>query len=89
MALALLCPAAAQPAGPHYAAAEAAFRRGDAREAELEAKLALQQNPLDAKSHFLLACLLEERGVIVAILCDSGSKYLSERFWSDDEHQTG
>jgi len=30
-----------------------------------------------------------ERGVIVTILCDSGSKYLSERFWSEDEHQTG
>jgi len=25
-----------------------------------------------------------ERAVFVTILCDSGDKYLSERFWEDD-----
>jgi Flp pilus assembly protein TadD len=30
--------------------------------ANLEVKLALQDNPLDAASHFLLGCLLEQKG---------------------------
>ena len=25
----------------------------------------------------------DERGVVVTILCDSGDKYLSERFWDE------
>ncbi len=29
----------------------------------------------------------DERAVFVTILCDSGDKYLSERFWQEDENQ--
>lgn len=59
-----LQPAAAQAkqTGNHYQAARAAFLEGNAAKAELEVKLALQENALDAKAHFLFACLLEQRG---------------------------
>ena len=51
-----------QPASDHYQAARAAFMDGNTAKADLEVKLALQENPLDAKSHFLLGCLLEQQG---------------------------
>ena len=46
----------------HYDAARAALIAGNTDEAALEVKLALQDNPLDASSHFLLGCLLEQKG---------------------------
>jgi tetratricopeptide (TPR) repeat protein len=46
----------------HYQSARAALVEGDVAKAELEVKLALQDDPLDAASHFLLGCLLEQRG---------------------------
>jgi Flp pilus assembly protein TadD len=63
-ATATVKPAAAQgqPTGNHYQAARAAFMNGDKAKADLEVKLALQENPLDAKAHFLLGCLLEQKG---------------------------
>src|SRR3990172_594530 len=64
-----LQPAAAQVQPPkphlpekHYEAARAALMRGDRAKALREVKLALQDNPLDAASHFLLGCLLEQTG---------------------------
>ena len=54
--------AAAQSPAPHYQAARAAFLDGDVGKADLEVRLALQDNPNDADSHFLLGCLLERRG---------------------------
>lgn len=45
-----------------YQAARAALMKGNTDKAELEVKLALQDNPLDAASHFLLGCLLERKG---------------------------
>jgi Flp pilus assembly protein TadD len=36
--------------------------RGNTDKANIEVKLALQDNPLDAASHFLLGCLLERKG---------------------------
>jgi len=51
-----------QPLEGHYQAARAALTRGDTDKAKLEVKLALQDNPLDAASHFLLASLLERQG---------------------------
>jgi len=69
LALAGLKPAAAQLQPPkpprpelHYQAARAALRGGNLDKANLEVKLALQDNPLDAESHFLLGCLLERKG---------------------------
>jgi len=66
---AVLEPAAVQvqppkPQSPkaHYQAARAALMRGSTDKANLEVKLALQDNPLDAASHFLLGCLLERKG---------------------------
>jgi len=66
---AVLEPAAAQvqppkplPPKAHYQAARAALMRGNTDKANLEVKLALQDNPLDAASHFLLGCLLERKG---------------------------
>jgi Tfp pilus assembly protein PilF len=47
---------------PHYQAAHAAFTSGNVTKANLEVKLALQANPTDAASHFLLGCLLERQG---------------------------
>jgi len=64
-----LQPAAAQVQAPkpqapekHYEAARAALMGGDRAKALREVKLALQDNPLDAASHFLLGCLLERTG---------------------------
>lgn len=59
--------AQAQPPKPqqpdnHYQAARTALMAGNTDKATLEVKLALQKNPLDAASHFLLGCLLERRG---------------------------
>jgi Tfp pilus assembly protein PilF len=51
-----------QPPEKHYQAARAALADGNMDKADLELKLALQDNPLDAASHFLLGCLLERRG---------------------------
>jgi Tfp pilus assembly protein PilF len=50
------------PADQHYRAARAAFIAGNLDKANLEVKLALQDNPTDAAAHFLLASLLERRG---------------------------
>jgi tetratricopeptide (TPR) repeat protein len=52
----------AQPPGKHYQAARAAMLAGEMEKADLEVKLALQDNPLDAASNSLLACLLEHKG---------------------------
>ena len=54
--------AQAQPAGTHIEATRAALAEGDVERACLEVKLALQDNPFEAKSHFLFGCLLEMRG---------------------------
>jgi Tfp pilus assembly protein PilF len=51
-----------QPQEKHYRAARAALMGGNTDKANLEVKLALQDNPLDAASHFLLGCLLERKG---------------------------
>ncbi len=51
-----------QPPEKHYQAARAALMEGNLDKANREVKLALQDNPLDAASHFLLGCLLEEKG---------------------------
>jgi tetratricopeptide (TPR) repeat protein len=55
-------PSQPQPPGVHYQAARAALMGGNMEKANLEAKLALQDNPLDAASHFLLGCLLVRKG---------------------------
>ena len=52
-------PSKSQPPKTHYQAALAALKAGNMDKADLEVKLALQDNPLDASSHFLLGCLLE------------------------------
>jgi Flp pilus assembly protein TadD len=54
--------AQAPPPAQHYQVARAAFLEGNVDKAELEVRLALQDNPDDADSHFLLGCLLERRG---------------------------
>jgi Tfp pilus assembly protein PilF len=46
----------------HYQAAQTALMRGDVEKADFELKLALQDNPLDARSHLLFGCLLEMKG---------------------------
>jgi Flp pilus assembly protein TadD len=51
-----------QPPETHYQAARAALKEGHRAKADLEVKLALQDDPLDAPSHFLFACLLEREG---------------------------
>jgi tetratricopeptide (TPR) repeat protein len=51
-----------QPSDKHYQAARAALMRGDLEKANVEVKLALQDGPLDAKSHYLFGCLLEMKG---------------------------
>ena len=51
-----------QPAKTHYQSALAELKGGNTDKASLEVKLALQDNPLDAASHFLLGCLLERKG---------------------------
>ena len=42
-----------QPLNTHYQSALADLRKGNTDKANLEVKLALQDNPLDAGSHFL------------------------------------
>lgn len=51
-----------QPQNTHYQAARAALLKGDLATASREVKLALQDNPLDAESHFMLGCLLQAKG---------------------------
>jgi len=51
-----------QPQNTHYQAALADLKGGNTDKATLEVKLALQENPLDAPSHFLLGSLLERKG---------------------------
>ena len=55
-------PPKAQPPKTHYQAALAELKAGNMDKATLKVKLALQENPLDASSHFLLGCLLEQKG---------------------------
>jgi Tfp pilus assembly protein PilF len=54
--------AEASRSGEHRRAARAALERGETDEAQLALRLALQENPLDASSHYLLACLLAQQG---------------------------
>jgi tetratricopeptide (TPR) repeat protein len=61
-AAAQIQPQKPQPPEKHYQAARAALMEGNLDKANLEVKLALQDNPLDAASHFLLGCLLEQKG---------------------------
>ena len=51
-----------QPLNTHYQTALADLKGGNTDKANLEVKLALQENPLDAASHFLFGCLLERKG---------------------------
>ena len=51
-----------QPQNTHYQTALADLKGGNTDKATLEVKLALQENPLDAPSHFLLGSLLERKG---------------------------
>jgi len=46
----------------HYQTALADLKGGNTEKATLEVKLAIQENPLDAASHFLFGCLLERNG---------------------------
>ncbi len=62
LGIVMLASAIEQPAEKHYQAARAALAKGNLAKAEREVKLALQDNPLDAKSHFLLGCLLAAKG---------------------------
>jgi len=55
-------PPKAQPPKTHYQAALAELKAGNMDKASIKVKLALQENPLDAPSHFLLGCLLEYKG---------------------------
>jgi len=50
------------PLDRHYEAARLAIASGDTEQAKRELKLSLQDNPLDGKSHFLLASLLGQEG---------------------------
>jgi Flp pilus assembly protein TadD len=50
------------PPAQHYQTARAALIAGNMNKADLEMKLALQDNPLDAEAHFLFGCLLERKG---------------------------
>jgi Tfp pilus assembly protein PilF len=64
-ATAVLAACAAQPPAaprPHYDFARAAAAAGDDAAAGREVKLALQDDPLDARSHFLEGCLLARHG---------------------------
>jgi Tfp pilus assembly protein PilF len=51
-----------QPPKTHYQAALAELKAGNTEKASIEVKLALQDNPLDASSHFLFGCLLASKG---------------------------
>ena len=55
-------PSKPQPPEKHYQAARDALTKGDAVTATIEVKLALQENPLNAAAHFLLASLLALQG---------------------------
>ncbi len=55
-------PPKSRPRVRHYEVARDALVGGDIDKANLEVKLALQDNPLDSASHFLLGCLLERKG---------------------------
>ncbi|HEX9204972.1 MAG TPA: tetratricopeptide repeat protein, partial [Candidatus Deferrimicrobiaceae bacterium] len=55
-------PSNLQPPNTHYQTALADLREGNTDKAALEVKLALQENPLDAASHYLFGCLLERKG---------------------------
>jgi Flp pilus assembly protein TadD len=55
-------PSQPQPPEAHYQAARAALIEGNMEKATLEVKLALQDNPLDAASHFLFGSLLARKG---------------------------
>ena len=46
----------------HYEAARTALASGDTDRAKRELKLSLQDNPLDGRSHFLLASILAREG---------------------------
>ncbi len=59
-----LMAATVQPLEAHYQAARAALANGDTEKAKRELKLSLQDNPLHAQSHFLLASLLGREGEI-------------------------
>jgi tetratricopeptide (TPR) repeat protein len=52
----------AQSLQEHYPAALAALAKGDTGKAKRELKLSLQENPLHAEAHFLLASLLGREG---------------------------
>lgn len=60
--LALTAGAEVPSQGKHYQAAQTALTRGDSDLAKRELKLFLQDNPLHAESHFLLASLLARDG---------------------------
>jgi Tfp pilus assembly protein PilF len=49
-------------ADQHYQSARAAFLAGNLTTADLEVRLAIQGNPANAASHFLLGCVLERKG---------------------------
>jgi tetratricopeptide (TPR) repeat protein len=51
-----------QPLENHYEAARVALSKGDMSKAKRELKLSLQENPLHAEAHFLLASLLGREG---------------------------
>jgi len=57
------CASAGHPTAESRAAdASAALARGDIDSADSELKLALQADPLDARSHHLLGCVLAQKG---------------------------
>lgn len=55
-------PAQAQPRNHQDAAGQSALEAGNPLETELNLKLAIQANPLDAQAHFLLGCVLAWKG---------------------------
>lgn len=60
--VALITVANAQPLDQHYQAAQDALAHSDTARAKRELKLSLQDDPLHAEAHFLLASLLAEAG---------------------------
>jgi hypothetical protein len=57
-----LTAATMQPLDGHYQAARAALAKGETEKAKRELKLSLQEDPLGAEAHFLLASLLGREG---------------------------
>jgi tetratricopeptide (TPR) repeat protein len=57
-----LAAAEVPPLEQHYNAARSALTKGDTRTAKRELKLSLQEDPLHAEAHFLLASLLGREG---------------------------